>query len=222
MKPYENGRILTIVDNNNYSFKANGDYALYNHIYVRTNESTGEKEYLTIFPDTNKVGDLYAVGDFLYTYTANGWKMEIITDGSELPSDYSYSGKTLEEYPRILNKINGGNVTDVRNAFAGCTNLKEAPYISSNANDWSGAFDGCTSLKKGTDITSNVTNVTNMYRGCTSLEGKIEIYSENITEYAGCFEGVDMSKITLTGYVSNTIKNKLGSTGLNYVMLPED
>ena len=58
------------------------------------------------------------------------------------------------------------------------------------------------------------------FSGCTALEGEIEINIVNLEDYEYCFDGVDMSKIRLTGTASKEIKNLLGSTGENYTPIP--
>ena len=220
MPVYKDGNVVS--SNNVLAYKVRPNFNTLRYVYITKNTSTGKNEYLTKFPDTHKVGDMYAVGDHLYTYTTAGWKIELIVDGSNLPEDYEFNGKTLESYQYAVSKVNNIEVVDASNLYAGCTNLTKCKTMPGFVSNVSGMFDGCTSLKQGCSIGSTVTNVTNLYRGCTSLEGEISIFSDKITEYAGCFEGVDMSKITLTGSASNATKNKLGSTGLNYEMLPED
>ena len=217
---YENGKIII---KNDMALKANSTYKIYDYVYITKNGTTGEYIYLDEFPDVQKENDMYAVGDYLFTYINGEWKCELLTNSSVLPEGFEVSNREKEEYHIIIYDINGGYVTDLSNVFAGCTNLVVAPKISNYTEDMSGMFDGCTSLTTAPALNYvSIRNMTNAFRGCTSLEGEISICCNDVTEYAGCFEGVDMSKITLTGTASNATKNKLGRTGLNYVDLPED
>ena len=220
MTVYKNGTILAY--GTGEAIGINPNYEVTKGIYITRNTETSTYEYLDDFPDMKKDGDAYLVGEYAYVYASENWYMGIITDGTHLPEGYVFAGKELESYSPILDEINGVSVKNIASAFSDCINLKTAPKIPSNVENMRGTFEGCISLTTVSAIPWSVTDMTNTFKGCVSLEGEIQIDSDNITEYAGCFEGVDMSKITLTGSASNATKNKLGRTGLNYIDLPEN
>ena len=218
---FSNGHLIS---NGFMGAKLCPDYEIKNQVYIRKNEETGEIEYLTEYPDTVVKGNMFAGGDYLYTSTSNGWDVKLITDSTLLPDGYVYLGKYEESYPKVLRYLEGGgSVLNMVETYKDCINLKIAPEIPYSVQNMTGTFEGCTSLTTVPyEIPYNVTNMTNTFKGCTSLEGEIQINSNNITEYAGCFEGVDMSKITLTGSASDEIKDLLGKTGNNYTpLIPE-
>ena len=217
---FANGHIIS---NGFMGAKLCPDYELKNHVFMRENKDTGEIEYLAKLPDAVGEGDMFAGGDYLYTYTSNGWDVKLITDSTLLPDGYVYLGKNAESYPKVLEYLQIGNIHNMIETYKDCINLKKAPEIPYYVENMTGTFEGCTSLTTAPyEIPYHVTNMTNTFKGCTSLEGEIVINSNDITSYAGCFEGVDMSKITLTGDASDEIKDLLGKTGNNYTpLIPE-
>ncbi len=219
---YENGNVIT--QNGFLGLKVKPNYQIAPFVYISENEENGELEYLDRFPNTGKVGDIYLADEYIYTYTSDEWAVELLTDeNSNIPDGYEYSSKTLEAYSRVLNDINGDVIRNMSQTFKDCINLKVCPELPYNIRNMNGTFEGCTSLKTVPyEIPYSVTDMTNTFKGCTSLEGEIMINSNNITEYAGCFEGVDMSKITLTGSASDEIKDLLGKTGNNYTPLIQE
>ena len=217
---YENGNVLS---DGLVGAKVYPNYEFKNSAYMRRNTATGEIEYLEKIPDGFSEGDMYAGGDYLYTYILNGWDVKLITDGSLLPENYEFLGKNEKSYPPIIDSFNGVSVISMVETYKDCINLKRAPEIPYSVGNMTGTFEGCTSLTTVPyEIPYSVTDMTNTFKGCTSLEGEIQINSNNITAYEGCFEGVDMSKITLTGSASDEIKDLLGKTGNNYTpLIPE-
>ena len=195
---YENGKVVLF--ESNIGLRVTPDFELTKGVYITINSETGETEYLDVFPETVNVGDVYAVGDYKYTYISTSeLQISIIEDATGLPNGYEYSGKGLEKYPEYPYVIYGGVVRSLAHTFENCVNLKTAPVIN-----------------------DNITNMTNTFKGCTSLEGEIVINIDYLYDYEGCFEGVDMSKITLTGDASDEIKDLLGKTGNNYTpLIPE-
>ena len=102
-------------------------------------------------------------------------------------------------------------VTNMSNTFSGCTSLVNASEIPPTVTNMISTFEGATSLVTAPSIPSSVTNLTKTFKDCTSLEGNVEINAEP-TKYTSCFEGVDMSPITLTG--TSSLKTEIRNTGI--------
>ena len=86
-------------------------------------------------------------------------------------------------------------------------------------------FSSCNLLISAPIIPSGVTSLSSTFSGCKSLTGTIIINTNNITTTShgasegscyGCFSGVNMNNITLTGEASKETLNLIGSTGNNW------
>ena len=96
------------------------------------------------------------------------------------------------------------NVTTFNNAFYGCASLTQADLknnvAATKTSSWSSAFEGCSSLAQ-VSLPAGFAPTNKVFANCTALT-EIDWSACNATEtvptyYAGLFEGVDVSGITL-------------------------
>lgn len=71
-----------------------------------------------------------------------------------------------------------------------------------------GLFEYCTNLIQAPKIPDTIIEIllNTTFAGCTSLKGNITILVESIddiVDYDGCFDGVDMSQVILSGTGTN-------------------
>ena len=184
-------------------------------VYANLNTLTLYSE----MPDAPTDGDMYLYGDYAYRYdpSLNGWAVGLATADtgvSEYIPDYPLVDKNQSTYGDILVSINNKPITRMKAVFYNCTNLTTAPAIPSGVTNIEQLFNGCTSLTTAPVIPNSVTNMYGAFHGCTNLTGIVEI-NANPSNYGYCFDGVNMTNITLTG--SSTMLNEIGATGNNYV-----
>lgn len=118
-------------------------------------------------------------------------------------------------------------LTNMEDTFAGCTSLKTyhsstdadgdfSNYLIPNSvEDMYWTFWKCTSITSAPEIPNSVKDMGGTFKACTSLVGTI-IINANPEKYSTCFDGVDMTNITLTGSASKNILNLIGATGNNW------
>lgn len=124
-------------------------------------------------------------------------------------------------YPFLENLVNvpsfkdNYQLTNMTNAFRGCTSLQSIPDYAPNVKSTKEMFEDCTSLKTAPAVPSTVELMNFMFKNCTSLENEIEINS-NAQYTNNMFEGVDFEaqKLTLIGTSSKI--DECGNTGTNY------
>ena len=188
------------------------------------------------FPETVSVGDIYKYGSFEYHYNqsyidnSNGgfW---IDENGND---DWGVAtlSKTLKYYSNLLTNINGYDIVDMHNTFAGCTNmvqspaipdsvkylvdtysecysLKEIPKLPSNAASIYAVFHNCTSLKDiGVyEIPASATDIRSVFSGCANITGEV-VFKTAVTDsanFANFFYNVS-NPITVSGNYSTQFK----------------
>ena len=162
---------------------------------------------------------------------------------TSMRATFEYFYEQIVRAPKIPD-----TVTNLQWAFAGCSALTKAPVIPDSVTNMESAFRRCTSLTEPPVLPDGVTNIAyafeesgittapvipssvtymlSTFNRCTALQGTIIINTNNITNtnYADyscrqCFDGVDMSNITLTGEASTDVLNLIGSTGKNWTPL---
>ncbi len=134
------------------------------------------------FKGKRGIGDKYYIGGYIYT-------LNHLQDNGSYTWSVVVHDKNLETQGPILSQIGDRPVTNLKEAFKNCTNLKEAPEIPDSATDISGMFWGCTNLVKAPKIPEGVVDISNMFRGCTSLSEapKIPEGVENISDvFSNC------------------------------------
>lgn len=96
------------------------------------------------------------------------------------------------------------NVTTFNNAFYGCASLTQADLknnvAATKTSSWTSAFEGCSALAQ-VSLPAGFAPTNKVFANCTALN-EIDWSACNATEtvptyYAGLFEGVDVSGITL-------------------------
>lgn len=178
------------------------------------------------FPDIPVKGDKYFWGDYEYRYnqyyntgssskwsdneTQNGWGVhvldttqteyeQILTNIMGYPiTNLNYTFYDCEQLVDASAIIIHDNVVDLSCTFANCSKLEKIADVPSSVTRMRSTFFDCSSLKEAPVISENVTDIGYIYHGCSSLAGKVVINS-NPTVYSGCFYGVDMNAIVLTG-----------------------
>ena len=122
------------------------------------------------------------------------------------------------------------SAVDLTIAFRGCTSLVDLSglVIPTGIYDMQRTFQGCTSLTTAPVIPNTVNTLYETFKSCTSLTGTITINTNNILSNGycygsqddnscyGCFSGVDMTNITLTGSATKDVLNRIGATGNNW------
>ena len=106
----------------------------------------------------------------------------------------------IEQSPIIQNTA----VTDMTEAFKGCTNLLEVPTLPNNVTNLTSAFAGCTSITDATIVDgSKVTDASSAFGGCTSLENADISSLSILTDASNMFDSCT-SLETVTG-LSSTV-----------------
>ena len=161
--------------------------------------------------------DVFVQGDYIYQYTHEfdcddidgAWRVFLATyDNLYSYEVYDRNECTKEQasYGDIPSTVLEKPVVCIAGLFEYCTNLIQAPKIPDTIIEMSWTFNGCSSLKTFDTIPANVILLNTTFAGCTSLEGNITILVESvddILDYYGCFDGVDMSKVVLSGTGTN-------------------
>lgn len=114
-------------------------------------------------------------------------------------------------------------VTILTNAFAKCTVMTSMPNIPKTAKNLNYFVSNCFQINstvvngKNVEVPEGVTRLKGAFYNCKNLNGTIEINanSENIVEYASCFENTSMTSgaVTLTG--TCTLLAELAATNTN-------
>ena len=127
---------------------------------------------------------------------------------SSYAEEYAYDGG-IDDDGKIVGKIpqyiyseeeeRFVEVTDLSDAFYGCTGLTTAPEIPSGVIYMNSTFANCERLTTAPEIPNSVTYMRWTFSGCTNLTGEITI-NANIDngDYGGCFSGTT-KPIQLTG-----------------------
>jgi len=143
-------------------------------IYVAANGVTynaGDK-----FPDVMMPLDRYDFGDYVYVYQANNITVPYSESNfyDQYGADTSYDGwmvtifgkESKAQYGRILESINGKNVTNMNYTFYWRTTITEAPLIPKHVTTCNSTFEICISLAsfaEGFTIPQGVTSCRNMF-----------------------------------------------------------
>lgn len=119
------------------------------------------------------------------------------------------------------------SVSTMYHTFYSCTALKTVSTIHNGVTNMFATFAECTNLTNISAIPSSVTSLQHTFQNCTSLTGNIIIDTNNITTNKSsasgdtkscynCFNGVEMTNITLSGSASKDVLNLIGGTGINW------
>ena len=99
-------------------------------------------------------------------------------------------GPTKIDFRNIvgLTKINkiGPSVTNMTNAFFGCSNLTGSPVCGDNVTDMAGAYQSCTNLTGSPVCGPKVTNMHQTYCDCNNLTGS-PVCGNNVTNMSGTY-----------------------------------
>lgn len=148
-------------------------------------------------------GDIYSYGEYecCYGYAwCNGCYAWSNSCGCELTTEgwavriYDNSKTSYEPVPE---SINGKPVTSLYQTFIECYALTTAPAIPNGITDMTEAFAGCTAL---TDISNliipgSVTNMLNTFSGCFQLTDAPDMtQANNVTVMNGTFSGCNNLK----------------------------
>lgn len=135
--------------------------------------------------------------------------------GYVIPSGVTNLNGAFEDcWPMTVPPTIPSNVDNMNYAFFGNYNLTTAPVIPDSVTKMDSTFRNCTALTEAPDVPSNVTTMKYTFAGCTSFKGTITI-NANPSTYSKCFDGIDMSQITLAGTCDATLKQKIANTGTN-------
>ena len=134
----------------------------------------------------------YTYGDYIYTYSAadEGWEVFInreVTDWNQT------------SYGAILESINGWPVVSMRETFANCVNLTEAPVIPDSVTHMFQTFMLCESLTETPVLPENVIDMCGTFAECTSLT-EAPVIPDSVTDMDYTFNGC----INLRTYVGST------------------
>ncbi len=165
-----------------------------------------------------KNGDKYIYGDFTYVYNAEQGVVGS-KDRDTYGVDTTINGwyvsckASKKNVGEILEKINYGNVTSMQCTFFAAL-IETLTNIPKTIKKMPLAFVGCQNLKSLPEIPEGVEDIESAFVGCSSLTGTIVI-NTTPTDYKYCFNGIDMSKITLAGKCSRELKQLIANTGNN-------
>lgn len=141
--------------------------------------SDGEKEVILQVNVDNYCRDIYE--DEYYQYVWQG--------DEGLGYAVMVKDKTLTQYGKIIEEIDGVPIVDMRNTFCDCTNLVQAP-----------------------DIPSSAIAIAGIFTRCTNLSGVLKIYSTELTVCNSAFSNAATSGTGLKVVVPNeSARNKLSS-----------
>ena len=144
-----------------------------------------------------------------------------------------YENTKLEISPILPNTL-----TNMKDAFNGCTNLITVGEIPDRVTNMQGTFNGCISIEKITDLSDKLENLSYGFQGCSSLKEVCEIpptvknlrgtfqncveleeapkLNEGIEDMSVAFSGC--SKLNKIDKIPNTVLN-MGSTFYNCTSL---
>ena len=186
-------------------------------VHYMTNRNGYYYERLYWFLDEIYEYDVFVQGDYIYQYTHEydcddidgAWRVFLATSDNLYSYEvYDRNECTKEQtsYGDILSTVLGKPVVCIAGLFEYCTNLIQAPKIPDTIIEMSWTFNGCSSLSTFDTIPANVILLNTTFAGCTSLQGNITILVksvDDILDYYGCFDGVDMSQVILSGTGTN-------------------
>lgn len=166
------------------------------------------------FPDEPATGDTYEYGDYIYAYNKGG---DYGTEWSVKVKD-----KTKSSYGKILSKIDGKPVTNMRNTFYNCKALTIVPKIPNSVTSMVFTFDSCASLITAPIIPNSVTEMVGTFYNCTSLV-TAPIIPNSVTTLSNTFKKCtslviaptipnDVMNISWTFYGCKSLKTYEGST----------
>lgn len=128
------------------------------------------------FPDVMMPLDRYDFGDYVYVYQANNITVPYSEANfyNQYGADTSYDGWLVTvfgkegkaQYGKILESINGKNVTNMNHTFYWRSTITEAPLIPKHVTTCNSTFEICISLAsfaEGFTIPQGVTNCYNMF-----------------------------------------------------------
>lgn len=141
-------------------------------------ETSGEG---TAFPASVAEGDVYAYGDYLYTFETEtgGWSVALNTSVTDL---------NQTSYGAILESINHKNVTNLYRTFFNCASLTSAPAIPDGVTHMNGTFGNCTSLVTPPEIPFGVLDLYGTFGYCSAL-ATAPIIPNSVTNMYGTFLG---------------------------------
>ena len=194
------------------------------------------------YHDGQIITNVYNVAPGGYTTTSQPWRAirELVTSVVIEPNfsgfcpyslAYWFSNfSNLTTTTGLDNNINTSNLTNIRDAFSGCSKLTSLEMLRnwnvSNVSDMSRLFYSCTGLTsleplKGWDI-SNVTNLSYAFRGCSgvsSLEPLKDWNTSNVSNMSNTFcqcQGItsleplkdwDVSNVTQIDCIFENLRN---------------
>ena len=219
----ENGRVIYAEDGSlGYDPTFFDRYGLGDNNYYGVTTDEGKTyRWIKTMPTTTNLLDVFLEGDYSYLCNTDEWLVMLsANDDDRYPEEYICSSRDKETYGPIRESICNIPVGTLSYTFQECTNLKVAPEIPKYVTSLVSAFDGCTSLTSAPTKSSSVTLINHAFAGCTALTGNVVINVQSLEYSGGCFDGVDMRNITLTGTAPKDVLNELGATGENYTPIP--
>ena len=119
------------------------------------------------------------------------------------------------------------SITNMYNAFNGCTNLMTVEKLPDSVTNMQGAFNACSSLEKIVDLPENVENLSYAFQDCSSLKEVCEIPSA-VKNLRGTFrncveleeapklnEGIEDMSVAFSGCSKLNKIDKIPNTVLN-------
>lgn len=124
------------------------------------------------------------------------------------------SADLSSKFSACVNLVNAGKafagtgVSNARLAFNGCTKLADAIGVFDGCKaltDMQQTFQGCTLLAAMPNIPENVVTLFGTFYGCTNAVGKLNVFSNNVTNAANMFMNSNASKAKLVYVHKNTV-----------------
>lgn len=147
-------------------------------------------------------------------YEQMPWLNSQLAESQKVIDDWNYSTKLVGTNIYFYPVINTGNVTDMSDAFSGCTNLRSVGKLDTiKVTNMGSMFKGCVNLITIPEFaTSKVTNMSYMFQNCSLLENIPTIDTSSVTSMAYMFDGcsslksvplLNTSNVTSMSYMFN-------------------
>ena len=120
----------------------------------------------------------------------------------------STKDKTLSQYGKILENIDGINIVSLCDTFKNCTNLIQAPEIPNGVTDMMYTFYNCTNLIQAPKIPQSVTNMNSTFSYCKSITQAPEI-PDGVTNMTHTFSSC--SKLTQAPKIPQSVTTMYGA-----------
>ena len=118
-------------------------------------------------------GNMIKLDEYIYTYSDGEWSVRV-------------ADKTKTKYKEMYDEVLGYDVTNLKNCFAECNSLLEAPYVSVNAKNLEYAFGGCSKMRKAPVIPQGVINMQSAFMWCYTITEMPEL-PEGVTNITQAF-----------------------------------